>query len=152
MRTVKEMLDTKYKHSNFIEPTALVIDALKKLSTVNLSYLIVMDGEEFKGIFSERDYARKVILNGRASKDTMVQEVMTTDLPVVPLTKSVEDCMYQMNTKGTRYLLAVNDENKFEGIITIHDVMREVIANKEEVFDNALTSEFIDHAESFKVF
>ena len=152
MRTVKEMLDTKYKHSNFIEPTMLVIDALEKLTAVNLSYLIVMEGDTFKGIFSERDYARNLILKGRSSKDTMVQEVMSTDLPVVPLTKTVEDCMYMMNTKGTRYLLALNTDNKFEGIITIHDVMREVIANKEEVFDNSLTNELIDNIESGKIF
>ncbi len=151
MRTVKEMIESKYKPSNFIEPTAMVIDALQKLSSVNLSYLIVMEGSEFKGIFCERDYARKLILKGRSSKETMVQEIMTTDLPEVALTKTVEDCMYLMNTKGTRYVEAVND-NKFAGIITIHDVLREVIANKADVFNYSLTNELLDNAESGNIF
>ena len=151
MRTVKEMLETKYHQQNTIEPTALVIDALKKLETVNLSYLIVMEKDAFKGIFTERDYTRNLVLKGKSSKDTMVQEIMTVDLPVVTLDQSVEDCMYQMNTKGTRYLLALEDD-KFQGIITIHDILREVIANKEQVFDSTLTNTLLDNDESGRIF
>jgi len=151
MRTVKEMLETKYKPDNFIQPGILVIDAVKKLDSVNLSYLIVMDGDEFKGIFTERDYTRKLVLKGKSSKETTVEEVMTTDLPEVTLDETVEDCMYKMNTKGTRYLMAMEDGH-FKGIITIHDILREVIANKGEVFDNSLTSSLLDNDESGAIF
>src|SRR4051812_14613494 len=112
MKTVEDILRIKEKSSNTIEPTAMVIDALKKLIDVNLSYLVVFEDEAFKGIFSERDYTRKLVLEGRSSRDTMVRDVMTTELPEVTLSDTVEDCMYQMNTRGARYL-AVFEGNNF---------------------------------------
>lgn len=151
MRLVKNILDTKDDPSNFIDPHAMVIDALKKLISVNLSYLLVYEENEFKGIFSERDYTRKLVLEGRSSRETMVKDVMTTELPEVTLNSSVEDCMYLMNKRGTRYLAAF-DNDKFAGIITIHDVLREALAAKQDVFDNSLTSSLLDTDESGKVF
>ncbi|TDH23280.1 CBS domain-containing protein [Segetibacter sp. 3557_3] len=150
MRTVQNILDTKESPSNFIEPTAMVIDALKKLISVNLSYLIVYEDGEYKGIFSERDYTRKLVLQGRSSRETMVREVMTTDLPEVSLSKTVEDCMYMMNTRGTRYVAAY-DNNQFVGIITLHDVLREALASKEDVFNNSV-SKLLDTDVSGKIF
>jgi CBS domain-containing protein len=135
MRTVKNILDNKQKAFNNVTPDTLVIEALNLLNSVNLSYLIVIDGEEYKGIFSERDYSRNVILKGRNSSSTTVKEVMTSDLPVVTLTDTVEHCMNTMNSNRTRYLLAYNADEKFVGVITIHDLLREVISNKEGVFD-----------------
>src|SRR5689334_21141192 len=82
MRTVKDILDSKSKSFNHVEPDTLVIDALNLLNSVNLSYLVVMDQNNYKGIFSERDYTRNVILKGRASNSTAVREAMTTDLPI----------------------------------------------------------------------
>src|SRR5882724_5861191 len=136
MRTVKDMLNSKPEIYNTIEPSAMVIDALTMLNSVNLSYLVVKEANEYKGIFCERDYSRNVILKGRSSDSTTVQEVMTTDLPVVALTDTVEYCMNLMNVQKTRYLLAYDDK-AFTGVITIHDLLRQVIANKEEVFDNS---------------
>ena len=152
MRTVKNILDSKTKTLNIVTPGTLVIDALKMLNTVNLSYLIVMEGNEFKGIFSERDYSRKVILKGRASSSTKVEDVMTTDLPVVSLTDTVEHCMNVMNTYKTRYLLAYNPDDKFVGVITIHDLLRQVLADKEDVFDHTLTRLLIDNDETGEVY
>jgi CBS domain-containing protein len=129
----------------------MVIDALKKLISVNLSYLLVYDNDNFLGLFSERDYTRKLVLEGRSSRDTKVRDVMSTNLPRVSLNNTVEDCMYQMNSRGTRYV-AVYDEDSFEGIITIHDLLREVLANKQDIFDNSLTSSLLDNDESGKVF
>ncbi|MEJ7679640.1 MAG: CBS domain-containing protein [Segetibacter sp.] len=151
MYIVENILRTKDKPTNIIEPTALVIEALQKLISVNLSYLIVFEDNEFKGIFSERDYTRKLVLQGRSSRETIVRDVMTTDLPQVTLSNTVEDCMYQMNTRGARYLAAF-DGNNFVGIITIHDLLREVLANKHEVFDNSLTSSLLDNDEGGKFF
>jgi signal-transduction protein with cAMP-binding, CBS, and nucleotidyltransferase domain len=151
MKTVEDILRTKEILSNTIEPTAMVIEALQKLISVNLSYLVVFDRGEYLGIFCERDYTRKLVLQGRSSRDTMVRDVMTTDLPEVGLGDTVEDCMYQMNTRGTRYL-AIFDGNDFKGIVTIHDLLREVLASKEQVFDNTLTSSLLDAEESGKFF
>ncbi|HEX8333238.1 MAG TPA: CBS domain-containing protein [Segetibacter sp.] len=149
MRTVSNILETKDEPSNSIEPTTMVIDALKKLISVNLSYLIVYENNEYKGIFSERDYTRKLVVEGRSSRDTMVKDVMTVELPEVTLATTVEDCMYLMNSRGSRYLAAF-DEGKFIGIITIHDLLREALASKEDVFNNA--SQLLDTDEGSKIF
>ncbi len=151
MRTVKEILASKAPLTNVIEPTKLIIEGLQLLNTVNLSYLVVMDGDEYKGIFSEKDYARNVVLKGHSSKDTMIREVMTTDLPVVSLTDTLEHCMNRMNTHRTRYILAY-DNKKFMGVITIHDLLRQVLANKEDAFDHTLTRNLIDSDERGRIF
>jgi signal-transduction protein with cAMP-binding, CBS, and nucleotidyltransferase domain len=146
MRRVKDIIASKPQVFNSISPGALVFDALQSLNSVNLSYLVVLEGGEYKGIFSERDYTRNVILRGRSSKDTTVEQVMTTDYPKVEVTDTVEYCMNLINTHKTRYLLAFDDE-RFVGVITIHDLLRQVIASKEEVFDHTLTNQLLDNAE-----
>ena len=138
MRTVANILSSKARPFNVVNPDTLVIQALNLMNSVNLSYLVVMDGEKYRGIFSERDYSRNVILKGRSSHNTVVREVMTTDLPVVNLTDTVEHCMNTMNLNKSRYLLAYDAEEHFEGVITIHDLLREVLANKEGVFDSTV--------------
>lgn len=151
MRTVKDIFDSKPKAFNFISPDALVIDALEELNTINLSYLIVMEDDEYKGIFCERDYSRNVILKGRASTDTKVKDVMSVDLPVVDMKDSVEHCMNLMNAHKTRYLLGFDDQ-QFTGVITIHDLLRQVLANKEQVFDHTITKELLDNEESGRIY
>src|SRR5260221_5079478 len=88
MRTVRDILSNKQRSFNIIQSNALVINALNLLNSVNLSYLVVMDEDQYKGIFSERDYTRNVILKGRSSDSTRVKEVMTIDLPMVELSDS----------------------------------------------------------------
>lgn len=146
MRTVDDLISSKPRPENIIRPDALVIDALHLLEQVNLSYLIVMDGDAYKGVFSEKDYSRNVVLKGRSSKEAHVQEVMTTDLPVVAPEETVEHCMILMIRSKARYLVAI-EEKKFMGIITIHDILREVLANRAEVFDDTLAEELIKTAE-----
>ena len=151
MRTVKNILDNKQKVFNVVHPDTLVIDALSMLNAVNLSYLVVMESEQYKGLFSERDYSRNVVLKGRSSSSTRVKEVITSDLPVVSITDTVEHCMNAMMQHKTRYLLAFSGQNKFEGVITIHDLLREVIANKEGVFDTA-AHQLLNHDENGYVY
>jgi CBS domain-containing protein len=143
MRTVKDILINKAKPVNVTAPDTLVIDALRTLNEINLSYLIVMEGDEYKGIFSERDYSRNVLLKGRSSEKTRVDEVMDTDVPQVSFDDTVEHCMNLMTQHSRRYLLAFN-RDRFAGVITIHDLLRQVMASKEEVFDHALTQRLID--------
>lgn len=151
MITVREILESKPRNFNVIGSDALVYDALTMLTTVNLSYLIVKDNDEFKGIFCERDYCRNVILKGRSSRDTPVWEVMTVDLPVVRLSNTAEYCMNTMNQHKTRYLLAYDDD-VFMGVITIHDLLRQVIANKEMIFDQHVATQLIDYDEGGKIY
>jgi signal-transduction protein with cAMP-binding, CBS, and nucleotidyltransferase domain len=152
MRIVDDILGSKPSPDNIIGPDALVIDALTMLTSVNLSYLIVMEGSEYKGIFCERDYSRNVILKGRSSNSTAVKEVMTTDLPVVNTSDSVEHCMNVMNKNKARYLVAYGPNHEFEGVITIHDLLRQVIANKELVFDTSITEQLISNDEKGDVY
>lgn len=152
MLTVKNVLESKDKPFNTVALDTLVIDALNLLNSVNLSYLVVMDGDEYKGVFSERDYSRNVILKGRASNSTKVKEVMTSDLPVVNFNDTVEQCMYLMNSHKTRYLLAYDENKNFAGIITIHDLLRQVINNRELVFDSSVARQLIDNDESGRIY
>jgi CBS domain-containing protein len=152
MIRVKEILERKRRANNIVRPSDLVIDALSMLNSVNLSYLVVMDGKEYKGIFCERDYCRNVILKGRSSKTATVEEVMTTDLPVVEAADTAEYCMNTMNLNKTRYLLAVDNDAHFAGIITIHDLLRQVLNNREEVFDSSLAERLIEQEEGDKIF
>ena len=146
MRTVDDLIASKPRPENIIKPDVLVIDALHSLDQVNLSYLIVMEGDAYKGVFSERDYSRNVVLKGRSSREAMVQEVMTADLPVVGPQDTVEHCMTMMARSKARYLVAL-DNDQFMGIITIHDLLRLVLANKAEAFDDVLAQKLVDTAE-----
>ena len=152
MITVKEILDKKPVAFNYIEPGARIIEALTLLNSVNLSYLIVRDNDEYRGLFSERDYCRNVVLMGRSSHANTVEEVMTVDLPIVQLTDTAEHCMNMMNLHKTRYLLAYDDDERFRGVITIHDLLRQVIANKHDVFDQAVAEKLLDQDEGAKVY
>ena len=152
MRIVDDIIGSKPEPDNIISPDALVIEALKMLNTVNLSYLIVMEDREYKGIFCERDYTRNVILKGRSSNSTSVKEIMTTDLPVVHSNDTVEHCMHVMNKNKARYLVAYGPDNEFEGVITIHDLLRQVIANKELVFDKSVAEQLISNDEKGDVY
>src|SRR3712207_682161 len=147
MRTVTDILESKPQPFNIIAPDRLVIEALQMLNSVNLSYLIVMDGTNYKGLFSERDYSRNVILKGRSSSSTTVQEVMTTDVPIVRLNDSVEHCINMINLHKTRYLLACDDTDKVVGVITIHDLLRQVINHRGEFDNTALAQQLIDQDE-----
>jgi predicted transcriptional regulator len=111
-----------------------------------------MEGSEYKGIFCERDYSRNVILKGRSSNSTSVKEIMTTDLPVVHSNDTVEHCMHVMNKNKARYLVAYGPDNEFEGVITIHDLLRQVIANKELVFDTSVAEQLISNDEKGDVY
>jgi CBS domain-containing protein len=152
MLTVKNVLESKAKPFNVVTPDTLVIDALNLLSSVDLSYLVVMQDQEYKGVFSERDYSRNVILKGRASNSTKVNEVMTTDLPVVGFDDTVEHCMHLMNSHKIRYLLAYDENKRFAGIITIHDLLRQVINNRDAIYNSSVAQELINNDESGKIY
>ena len=144
MRSVANILQNKQPAFNSIEPGAKVIEGLQLMNSVNLSYLVVKDEDTFRGIFSERDYSRNVILKGLHSDTCTIGEVMSTTLPVVGLQDTAEKCMELFNAHRTRYLVVFDDDKNFKGVITINDILREAIENKEMVFDKLALQEFAD--------
>ena len=131
MRIVREILKHKGPHSNFINANATVLKAAALMKSKNISYLIVRNNRQYAGIISERDCVYKLILQEKHPGSTLVHMIMTVDLPVVGLDYKAEQCMILINSSKSRYL-AVFDGTSFKGIITIHDLIREAIASKEQ--------------------
>ena len=132
MRSAKDILQQKGAQFNFIRADASVLEAIGIMKTENISYLIVKDNDDkYLGIFSERDYTHKVILENKQSSTTKVSEVMSSNLAIADLNDNTSRCMLLMNNTKTRYL-PVFDGNNFRGIITIHDLMREAMADYEK--------------------
>jgi CBS domain-containing protein len=130
MSKVSDILKTKSGKIESISPQATVYEALEKMSEKQIGALVVMDKKKVVGIISERDYARKVILLGKTSKQTLVKEVMSSNLVSVTPDTSVEDAMVLMTGKHVRHL-PVFEKTKFVGIISIGDVVKSIISNKD---------------------
>lgn len=143
MRTVSDILLSKVKPTNVVAPNALVIDALQMMKAQNLSYVIVKEGNAFKGIFSERNYSRDVALEGKSSATCPVQEAMAKNPQIISPEHSVEECIQIILETGSRYLPVMN-EGEFEGVVTIHDIMREALRSKEALFDSSLADRLIE--------
>jgi CBS domain-containing protein len=109
----------------------MVIEALKIMSDKNIGSVLVMNGPTYVGLLTERDYARKVILKGKASSDARVKDIMSTDLPTIQPDTSIEICMKLMSDNNLRYL-PVFEKDVMIGIISINDVIKAVIANQQD--------------------
>jgi CBS domain-containing protein len=130
MNSVRDILNTKDGKIQSIPPKATVYEALEKMSEKEIGALVVMENKKIVGIISERDYARKIILQGKTSKQTLVKEVMSSNLFSVTPDTSVEDAMVLMTGKHVRHL-PVFEKTKFVGIISIGDVLKLIISNKD---------------------
>jgi signal-transduction protein with cAMP-binding, CBS, and nucleotidyltransferase domain len=130
MKTVREILAGKGSFIWSIQPDATVFEALQTMSDNDVGALIVLDGETVAGVLSERDYARKVILHGRSSKELMVKEIMSAKVYFVKPEQNIEDCMALFTNKRVRHL-PVLENDKLRGIISIGDVVKAVIAEHE---------------------
>ncbi|HXV07433.1 MAG TPA: CBS domain-containing protein [Burkholderiales bacterium] len=130
MKTVRQIIEAKTHKLLSIAPDATVYDALKLMAERDVGALVVMDGERLAGIFSERDYARKVILFGKASKDTTVREIMTDKVLCVRPEQTMDQCMALMTDKRVRHL-PVLDHKHVIGVISIGDVVKEVISEQQ---------------------
>ena len=137
MSKIRDILQKKGPHFNVVTPETKVLDALTILKSENLSYVVVMKDNQYLGIMSERDYTHKIKLEGRKSDTAIVKDIMTKDLPVLGYADDLDRCMVLMNVYKTRYL-PIFDEMEFKGILTMNDLMREVIANntKNNTSDN----------------
>jgi CBS domain-containing protein len=133
MNTVASLLSRKVRTSITVSPDTSVIDALKLMSEKNIGSVIVMRGDQYLGIVTERDYSRKIALKGKNSAATMVSEIMTSDLPVAKPGDTIEYCMEQMTTKNIRYM-PVFENNNLAGIVSMSDVVKEtILAQKETI-------------------
>ncbi len=126
MANLKTLIDDKNRPLISVSNNAKIIDALKIMAELNIGCLAVLDGEEFVGIFTERDYARKIILVGKSSDTTLVYEIMGTDLPILNLTDSIEECSKLMTEKNLRYL-PVFENNKLVNVISQSDIVKHTI-------------------------
>ncbi len=129
MKTVWQILRTKKHALLTVRPGATVFEALEIMAKHDIGALLVMEGELLAGIFSERDYARKVILVGKSSRETLVSEIMTARVLWVHPEQTVEECMAIMTEKHVRHL-PVLEESIVIGVISIGDVVKEVIAEQ----------------------
>ena len=131
MKSLKQLLNAKGHHVHSIRPDAKVIEALQLMAQKDIGALLVTDAGRVVGILSERDYARKVILQGKSSHDIPVREIMTSGVVTVDPSKSVEDCMALMTQRRIRHL-PVCEGDKLVGIVSIGDLVKEVIAEQEQ--------------------
>jgi len=125
--TVSWILAQKNSAVWTIRPDATVYDAIKMMADKNVGALPVVENEQLVGIVSERDYSRKVILQGRSSKDTRVDQIMSTDLLVTHPNENLTECMRVMTEKRVRHLPVMQD-GKLSGILSIGDVLKWLIS------------------------
>jgi CBS domain-containing protein len=130
MKTVANVLELKGPAIWSVSPTDSVYEALQLMADKGIGAVAVMDGDNLAGILSERDYARKVILADRSSKETRVEEIMTSRVVVVSPEHTSEDCMALMTDKHIRHLPVV-DGDRMVGLISIGDVVQATISQKE---------------------
>ena len=135
MGKVSNILSNKSKVTYSVTPDTIVFDALDLMFPKNVTALLVLDGEKLVGIFTERDYARKVILQGRASKETLISEIMTSNLITVTPDDSINDCMKLMSSRFIRHL-PVLENDRVVGVISIGDVVKFVIDEQQFIIEN----------------
>ena len=130
MRPVLELLKQRDPINWSVSPNASVFDALKTLADHNVGALMVLEGGKLAGVFSERDYTRKIALAGKSSKDTQVKDIMTAHVVTVSPKVKTRDCLALMSQKNIRHLPVVDGETVL-GMISIRDIMNDIIADHE---------------------
>lgn len=130
MRPIQELLKNRESSTWSLKPTETVFDALKQMSDHDVGAMMVIDGGKLVGMFSERDYTRKIALAGRSSKETLVSEIMTSKLLVVQAQTRTKDCLALMSQNKIRHLPVMQD-GKVLGLISIRDIMDDIIHDHE---------------------
>ena len=135
MKKVSNILKRKGSNVITITPDITVLDALKQMAEMNIGSIVVLENGQYLGLLTERDYARKVILQGKSSTSTLVKEIMSTGLPRITPDNSVETCMQIMSENNIRYLPVFENDNLC-GIISINDVIKETILTQKETIEH----------------
>lgn len=133
--TVRQILDRKGYHVWSLEPNVTVLEALAFMAKKNIGAVMVISEGMPLGIFSERDYARKVALNGKNEMETLVSEVMTHEVIAVELNYEIETCLALMTSKFIRHLPVTNAEHQIVGVISIGDVVKELVEEQKFVIE-----------------
>ncbi|PWS25980.1 histidine kinase [Pedobacter yonginense] len=131
MKSVKHMLDTKQARIISVSENISVLDALKVMTEKNISAVLVMENNQLSGIFTERDYARKIILQGKSSQNTLIREVMTPNPIAVRFGDTIDYCMELMTDKHIRHLPIV-ENGEVKGMVSIGDVVKFIIADQKQ--------------------
>ena len=135
MKTVAEILKAKGDSTVYsIAPSATVFEAVKLMAEKNVGALLVMEGEQIVGVVTERDYARKVVLMARSSKDTPLRDVMTSAVIYVQPSQTSEECMALMTESRVRHLPVI-DSGKLVGLISIGDIVKGIISEQNFIIE-----------------
>lgn len=135
MTTVAQLLDSKGRDVWSVAPAATVYDAIEMMANKSVGALLVLEDDNLAGIVSERDYARKVILEGRSSRETPVGEIMTTEVVTTRPDQTIEECMELMTAKHIRHLPVV-EGNQVQGIVSIGDLVKTIIEEQKRTIEH----------------
>ncbi len=135
MPTVKDIVSNKNRSVVTVSNVMPIIDALKIMAAANIGSLVVLKNDQYVGIFTERDYARKVVLEGRGSNNTSVEEVMETDLPKLQATDTIEHCTIIMTEKKLRYL-PIFENGVLYNIISQSDIIKHTIESQKKLIEH----------------
>jgi CBS domain-containing protein len=135
MKTLKQMLDAKTRPLAVVAPGDTVLHALTVMAHNDVGALLVLDGEQLVGIFSERDYARKIILQGKSSKETLVREIMSDKVAYVTPKATLDECMALMTEKHFRHLPVLDEDGGVVGMVSIGDLVKETISSQQFLID-----------------
>ena len=130
MQTIRDILKIKGTDVWCVEPDATVYDALQRMAEKEVGALVVTEGSQVVGLISEREYARKVVLEGRTSPTMLVKEIMISPVVYIHLDQAIEECMSLMTEKRTRHLPVIED-GKLVGLISIGDIVKSIIADQQ---------------------
>ena len=139
MKTLKQLIAGKSRPLASVAPDQTVLRALEIMAEYDVGALLVLNGKQLAGVFSERDYARKVILQGKASKQTKVSEVMTGKVIYVTQDRTIEECMAIMTEKHIRHLPILDADHQVIGIVSIGDVVKEMISQQQFIINQLET-------------
>ena len=130
MKTVRDILSIKGRDVWHVDAGSTVFEALRLMAEKEIGALVVMDGMRLAGIISERDYARKIVLLGRTSPNTLIREIMSTQVVYTHPNQPIEECMAIITDRRIRHL-PVLDEGKLVGIVSIGDLVKSIIADQQ---------------------
>lgn len=135
MKTLKQLLADKKQPLAIVAPGDTIFHALSVMAQHEVGAVLVLDGEQLVGILSERDYARKIILHGKTSKETLVREIMSDRVAYVTPSASIEECMALMTEKRFRHLPVLDESGAVIGMLSIGDMVKETISDQKFMID-----------------
>ncbi len=135
MKSIGDVLDEKGRYVWSVKPDDTIFDSLQMMADKGIGGVVVMDGDKLVGIVTERDYARRVILEGKASKTATIGEIMTKNVRWVSEEQTIDECMALMIERQLRHLPVIKDE-KVIGVVSIRDLVQAVVAEQKVIIDH----------------